>query len=430
VHLSLRKDLIFTVCVTITDAGGKFLETCGNTKMTSAVEITKNKIRTLALLSLGLNLALAVSQYLLYLFSRSNAVFAGSIHSLTDTVGGAVVVLGIYLSERKSEHFPWGLYKLENISAIILAGMILISSYWLVLRIIEPLPMSQRNLDVTLFILFLLTIPILLFAKYESRKAAALNSPALIADAKHWKMDLAPFAVVIFGIAASTLSYPVLDRLAAVLILILVLKSGFIILKDSVKSLLDASVDKATLNEIERTVKEFPQVTEIISVNARNSGRFIFAYLYLRLSLKRLKDAHEIAHSIEKELKERVPFVERVIIHYAPETKDYKRYAVGLANREGKISEHFGRAPFVALWDKRADDGSVLKQEVIENPYLNMEKGKGIKLAEMLTEMGVDIVYSKEEFTGKGPEYVLSGAEAEMRKTDDDTLSDLIEIAA
>jgi len=72
----------------------------------------------LAALSLGLNIFLTASKYLLYLFTNSSALLAETVHSLTDVIGSPMVIGGIYLSEKKSEKFPWGLYKVENIAAV------------------------------------------------------------------------------------------------------------------------------------------------------------------------------------------------------------------------------------------------------------------------------------------------------------------------
>lgn len=380
----------------------------------------------LAALSLCLNTSLTALKYLLFLLTGSYAILAETVHSLTDVIGSVLVVGGVHLSERKTKQFPWGLYKVENLAAVLSAGFIFVSAYEISRRVIGS-PVSEiRNLDLALTGLFLMAVPVLLFARYEAKKARAINSPALIADAAHWKSDVAPLAVVAVGITGTWLSYRIMDKLAAATVLFLVVKAGYGILKNSMKSILDASVDRPTLNEIEDVVKGFPQVREVAALHARNSGRYIFVHLDLRLSLKRLKDAHNISDEIEKMVKERVPFVERVIIHYEPEVKGYKRFAVGLENREGMLSEHFGGAPFIALWDKRTGDPAITNREVLENPFKDMEKGKGIKLAEMLVEKGADIIYTKEDFTGKGPEYVLSDAEVEVRKTDLKAIDDLI----
>jgi len=380
----------------------------------------------LAALSLWLNIFLTASKYLLYLFTNSSAILAETVHSLTDVIGSLMVIGGIYLSEKKSEKFPWGLYKVENIAAVFSAGFIFLSAYEIAKMIYHPSTEGMRNLDVTLMALFLMALPIIFFARYEARRAKELNSPSLIADAENWRMDIAPLAVVAVGITGARLSYPFMDRISAFVVLLLVIKAGYGILKDSMRSLLDASVDSETLNKIKDVIRMFPQVKEISSLHARNSGRFIFVTIDLGLSLKRLKDAHEIANSIEMEIKDRISFVERVLIHYEPEKKDYQRYAVGLAQSEGEVSDHFGSAPFIALWDKRVSDGMVLSQEILENPFLDIEKGKGIRLAEFLVGKGIDTLYTREDFEGKGPGYVFSDADVEVRRIDLKTLKEMI----
>lgn len=377
-----------------------------------------------AALSLGLNALLATVKFVLYPVTGSSAILAEAVHSLTDVAGSLIVISGLYLSERRSERFPWGLYKIENFVAVISSALIFFTTYEIARMIFMPVS-ELKNLDIGMAAIFLMALPNLVFYKYESRFAKALNSPSLTADAENWKMDTLSLIVVGAGVIGARLGYPVMDRIAAVLVLLVVVRSGYGILKGSVKSLLDASVDQPTLNRMRNIIQGFGQVKEVVELTARNSGRFIFVTAVLRLAAKRLHEAHGIADAMEQKIKDHIPCVERVMIHYEPEEKAYRRYAVPLSNREGDISEHFAKAPFIALWDKRLD-GTVSTPEVLENPFLNLEKGKGIQLAELLVEKGVDILYTKEDFKGKGPEHVLSGAEVEVRKTELKALDEMI----
>lgn len=383
--------------------------------------------KRLALLSLSLNLSLAAAKYFLYLYGGSAAVLAEAAHSLTDVVGSLLVIGGIALAEKKSKRFPWGLYKAENLAAVLSSLLIFFSAYEIAAMIYRPSTEGLRNLDNTLLALLVMAVPVLLFSRYEAKKAAAINSPSLMADAEHWRTDLAPLAVVAAGIAGARLSFEVADSIAATLVLILVVRAGYGILKDSLKSLLDASVDNETLDRMREVVRSFPQIKEPLSIQARNSGRFIFVEISVILSLTRLKEAHEIALALERDIKGRISFVERVIVHYEPERKEFIRYAAPLADREGVVSEHFAKAPLVALWDERILDGAVVHQEFLENPFVQLEKGKGIKLAEFLVTMKVDVLYTKELFEGKGPEYVFADAGIEIRKTGARNLNNLME---
>ncbi|MDI6917994.1 MAG: cation diffusion facilitator family transporter, partial [Thermoplasmatales archaeon] len=353
--------------------------------------------RKVAACSTLLNLFLTLAKGGLAIFSGSAAVLAETIHSLTDVIGSLAVLTGIIISRKKSPDFPWGLYKVENIVAIITAFFILFMAYEVGKNTLLSGTKEITNINISLVALFLMIIPIFLFVRYEKKKAAEHNSPSLLADAKHWITHIASMSVVIIGLAGSMV-YPYADKIAAVIIILFILKAAYDISKDSVKSLLDASVDTKTLEKIRGIINSFKDVEEVTALNARNSGSFIFVHLDLRFSVKKLKEAHQIAEVIEEAIREEIPFVERVTIHYEPEKKDYMRYAVPLANREGDISEHFGEAPFIALWDKKISDGVILSQKILENPFSKMEKGKGIRLAELLVEKGVDILYAKKHF--------------------------------
>lgn len=376
--------------------------------------------------SFGLNLLLTLAKYLLHLMTGSAALLAEAVHSLTDVVGSLMVLGGIHLAGKKSARFPWGLYKAENLAALLSAGLILVSGYEIGRTILSPSTAGMQHLDMTLALLFLMALPIILFSRYEHRVARELNSPSLMADAENWRTDLAPLAIVAAGIAGVRFSHAYLDRIAALAVLVLIVKAGFEIARDSVKSLLDASVDRGTIDTMTRIVTGFPEVSEVVSLTARNSGRYIFVDMAVRLSLKRLKEAHGTVNRMEREIRAQIPFVEKVTIHYEPAAKESLRYAALLATRGGELSEHFGAAPFVALWHERIKDGAVMARDIVKNPFLAEEKGKGIRLAEFLAAQKVDILYCREDFAGKGPVYVFSDAEIEVRNPGAGTLDELI----
>jgi cation diffusion facilitator family transporter len=381
--------------------------------------------KRVALSSIFLNIVLFCAKGGIALLSGSTAVLAETIHSFTDITGSLAIWVGITISLKKSPSFPWGLYKVENVAAIISSFFIVLMTYEVGRNIFSSGAKGITNVSASMAVLLLMTIPIFLFARYEKKKALELNSPSLRADAQHWMADIAPIGVVIAGLAGAMI-YPHADKIASIVIIIFVLKSVYRIAKDSMKSLLDASVDAATIEKMRLIVGRFKEVEKITELNARNSGRFIFVLLNVRLSVKKLKEAHEIADTIEREIKKEISFVDRVTIHYEPWEKEFVRYAVPLEKKEGEISEHFGSAPYIAFWNKNFSNGTVMSPEVMENPFVNMERGKGIKLAEFLIEHGVNVLYAKKPFEHKGPEYVFSNAEVEIRITDLRNLEDVI----
>ncbi len=381
--------------------------------------------KKVALYSTLLNVVFLFLKSSLAVLSGSAAIMAEAIHSFTDVIGSLTVLMGISISKRKSPSFPWGLYKVENIAAIVSAFFVLLMAYELGRNIFSPEAKEIANRTISVAVLSLMTVPVFLFAKYEKNKAKGLNSPGLLADAQNWMADIAPLGIVIIGFVSSAI-YPSTDKIASAIIILFIVKAGYDIVKNSVKSLLDASVDAETIKKMRMIVNSFSEVEEITELNARNSGSFIFVLLNLRLSLKKLKEAHDTADRIEWAIKKEIPFVDRVTIHYEPEKREFIRYAVSISNREGTLSKHFGSAPLIAFWTEKISDRNVLSREILDNPFLHIEKGKGLRLAEYLVERKVDVLYLKKPFEGKGPEYVFSNSEVEVRITDKETIKQLM----
>jgi len=73
----------------------------------------------------------------------------------------------------------------------------------------------------------------------------------------------------------------------------------------------------------------------------------------------------------------------------------------------------------------RLQDHTIQEEKILRNPYLNEEKGKGIKVSEWLLQNGVDTVYTRKTFDGKGPSYVFSNADVEVIITEDKTIDEI-----
>lgn len=168
-------------------------------------------------------------------------------------------------------------------------------------------------------------------------------------------------------------------------------------------------------------------VTEILWLTGRNAGRFCFLEADVRLRTLDLKKAEKISMKIEQEIRQQVPLIERVLIHYQPYARSCLNIAVPLADTIGKVSTHFGDAPYFAFIVFRLVDGWIVRQEIMPNPNTEIPKAKGISVAEWLVEQKVDIIVAKEDLgIKKGPSYVFADAGVECKVTDHEDLSIII----
>jgi cation diffusion facilitator family transporter len=383
-------------------------------------------LSTIAFFSTLLNILVAGTKGILAWLSGSSALLADTIHGFSDTFASLLVLVGIWLSKRKPKAFPWGLYKVENFVALVSAGLIFFAGYEIVHYVFKAeQTLSLGHFYCSFFGLLAIILAISVFSRFEAKKAKAFNSPSLLADASHWYSDVASTALVLLALLGSRVGYPILDRLAALIMVGFIAKVGWDILRDSMKTLLDASVDPNTLHQIRDVILRLPQVKEIKSLQARNSGRFVFVRTELVFGIKKFSQAHQISEEIEKAILEEIPQVDKVTIHYEPVKKDFLTYAVPVEEDKHKISKHFGDAPYFYLIRMNLKDQTIQEEKILRNPYLKEEKGKGIKVSEWLVQNGVDTVYSRKIFDGKGPSYVFSNAEVGVVMTEDGTIDEI-----
>jgi cation diffusion facilitator family transporter len=358
--------------------------------------------------------------------SGSSALLADTIHGLSDTFASLLVLSGIWLSKKKAENFPWGLYKVENFVALFSSALIFFAAFEIVHSAFrEKAGLQLDNLLTSFWGLTGIIIGIGFFAYYEKKEARRLNSPSLRADASHWHSDIASTAIVFLALFGSWLGYPVIDRIGALVMVVFIGKAGWGILKDSMRTLLDASVAPETLEKIREVIRHFEQVREIKAIQARNAGRYIFVYARLVFKTKKFAQAHHLSEEIEKEIRKELPLVDRMVVHYEPEQKDFRILAIPVINDKRTLSEHFGEAPFFYLVRMRHPDKRILEEKILGNPYLHEEKGKGIKVSEWLLENGVDTVFTRKPFDGRGPSYVFSSSEVEVWVTNGKTVEEI-----
>jgi cation diffusion facilitator family transporter len=264
------------------------------------------------------------------------------------------------------------------------------------------------------------TVP-MAFSVYEMRIATELNSPSLKADAQEYRVHVFSSGIVFLALIGQIVGLPV-DRYAALVIVVLIAKTGWELLSDGMRVLLDASLDSETLDQVRAIIDAEPTVTEVRSLVGRNAGRYRFLEADVALRVDDLEKAHAASERIERRIRADVPHVERVQLHVEPQVRTHVRYAVPLADAAGTTSEHFGEAPYFGLVTVRVADGQVEQREILVNPYQEVDKAKGIRVGEWLVSLKTDVVLLREDVRGKGPAYVFGDANIETRLTEAETL--------
>ena len=342
-----------------------------------------------------------------------------------DVFASLAVLAGLLISKRRSRSFPYGLYKVENLASVIIALLIFIAGYEIAHQALFGSTGALRNVPVAALGIALAGLIGYLFSLYERRLGRETGSPTLLADSKHFQADMLTSAVVLIAVLGDLLRLP-LDRLGAAVIVVFIVHAGWGLLVDGMRVLLDASLDQETLAKVRDVIAADPRVASIRSLTGRNSGRYRFLEAEVTLRLHDLETAHKASQELEAAIRAQVPHVDRVLIHYEPEQKDIWRWAVPLANEKGEVSAHLSQSPLFALVELRRSTGQAEVQETLANPYLGVEKQRGIRVAEFLVGQGIDGLALKGTLEGKGPEYVFASKGVEVLPTERASLAEVV----
>ncbi|MBN2295647.1 MAG: cation diffusion facilitator family transporter [Pirellulales bacterium] len=375
--------------------------------------------------SIAVNVGLIGLDSLVAVASGSLAVGAEVVHNGVDLLSAIGVLVGIKLAVHKSKRFPYGLYKLENMIAVVIAMLIFLTAYGIAHQAIFG---NHSETTPSWWMFAALTVATAvpaIFSYFELKVGRAAKSPALIADAKEYQVHVLTTGVALAALTGEYFRLQV-DRFAALLIVIPVLKTGWELLYEGTRVLLDASLDQKTLNAIRDVVVSEPMVVEVGAVTGRNAGRFRFVEITAVLRGNNLEKADQAAHRMEKRIRGRLPNVERVQIHVDPNQSDRLHCAVPLADRQGTVAGHFSAAPFFAIVTVNSSDGKLEPARIMENPHRWVKQAKGIRTAEWLVKQKIDIAVLPTGMDEKGPLYVFGDAAVTIHRSDAPMLSEAI----
>lgn len=389
-------------------------------------------VRAIALAAFLLNVALAAAKAVVAASSSSIALTASVVDSATDAAASLAVYVGVLLSTKKTKQFPLGLYKIENLVSVVVALFIFIAGYEIARMILSTRGIQERPTSTTAVVLLAAaTVSVFVFGRFALARGKKTGSPTLVAEGKHRQVDALSTAVVLvfaglsrFGIHPSIAGVS-LDKVAAAIVLIFVLRAGWELLSDGMRVLLDATLDHQVLASVKELISSEPAVTEVKDLVGRSAGRFRFIQARVALRVTDLDKAHSVVDRIEKSIRTHIEHVERVVIHYEPHQGTTDLVAVPLNKDRETVSDHLGEAPFFAFLHRSKKDGGYSLLRIENRPDTGSGRGKGIRVAEWLTKQKVDLLLVPEHLTHEGPKYVFANAGVRVEETAASSVSEL-----
>ncbi len=296
----------------------------------------RNKlVKTAAYIAIGGNLLLAALKIAFGLRTGSLAVLGDGIDSSSDVaIALMTLAVGFIISQPSDKEHPWGHSRAETLATIVLAFIIMIAGFQLCISAIQKLfsgELTQIPPPLTLAVtgVSILGKLALAFSQYTLGKKS--GSAMIMANAKNMTNDIFISSSVLVGLAASILlKLPFLDPLAGFIVSLWVMKSAVEIFSDLRMELMDGNADDQLYRDLFTAVKSVTGAGNPHRARIRKMASLWDIDLDIEVDGRMcVREAHEIAEAVAREIKCRIPDVYDVMVHVEP-------------SGQGEHSEQFG----------------------------------------------------------------------------------------
>ena len=290
--------------------------------MTEASRYTE--VRTVLVRTFFLNLGVAIIKILLGHATGTISMLSDGYHSLTDGASNIAAIIGLRVARKPPDaNHPYGHRKFETLAAGTIALFLAIIMVEVGQAAYDRFRSgSAAHVSLLSFVVMIVTLAVnVAVVRYERRAGHRLSSEMLLADARHTQSDVLTSCAVIAALAATALGYPMLDPVAALVIVGFIGYAGFDIARDAARVLSDQRV--ISEDDVRAVVQSVPRVLGSHHIRSRGTPDHVFLDLHIWMDgAMPLTDAHAISHTVKDLLMERYPQIADAIIHIEPPPKE------------------------------------------------------------------------------------------------------------
>lgn len=278
------------------------------------------------------NAALVALKLIAGVWGRSSALVADGIHSLTDFITDVIVLVFVKLSGKpRDKVHSYGHGKFETLATLIIGVFLTVAGIGLLVSGVRKI-ISSLNGEMlpepTWLAFAVATASIVvkeILYRYTVKVGRKVESDATIANAWHHRSDAISSLGTMAGIGGAILlgdDWRILDPLAAVLVSIFIIKSGYDIIRPAINELLEGALPEKQSAEISGLIGSVNGVKGFHNLRTRKIGNAIAVDVHVKMDGKLLlEEAHDIATLVEERIRDRFGKESIVNIHMEPEKK-------------------------------------------------------------------------------------------------------------
>lgn len=270
-------------------------------------------------LSITSNALVIVTKIIAGMVSGSISIISEAIHSLSDFLASVLTFFAVTRSaEPADKEHPFGHGKYEDMSGFIEGGLIIFAGFFIIFESVKKLLQGyslESESMLGIYVMAFAVVANFLVSRYLFFVAKKSDSVSLLADAEHLSTDIFSSLGVLIGLVLIKITGIVaLDPIIALIVALIILKTGFSISKETLNNLLDGSLPSEDIAKIEEILKKNSVIKGYKNIKGRKSGQYKEVELTLLFNPDmKISCAHNICDQIENEIKKNLGQVSTTI---------------------------------------------------------------------------------------------------------------------
>jgi len=270
------------------------------------------------------NAVLSFLKIVIGFLSGSLAVVGDGIDSATDILTSLLTLWVARIIEKPPDaRHPYGHGRAETIATRIVSFIIFYAGLQLGISSVQSIISGTESSLPSSLAVYVTVLSIgakLFLAYYKFKVGKKEKSSMLIADSKNMRNDVVLSVTVLAGLfLAYLLNFPVLDKYVALAVSVWIIKVAIEIFFEENTELMEGVPETDTYGEIFDAVQNVKGAHNPHRTRIRKIGTFIVIDLDIEVDGKiTVSEGHEIAKTVEEEIKRVVDNVYDVLIHVEP----------------------------------------------------------------------------------------------------------------
>lgn len=285
------------------------------------------QVRRVLWIVLLLNLVVALAKFVYGVITSSASMQADGIHSVFDSLGNVVGLVGITIALRPADAgHPYGHFKFETFASLFIGVLLVFAAFEVGSSAVSSLMRGEHNAQVTpvSYVVMVGTLVInVAVTCYERRQGKRLDSEILLADAGHTLSDAFVSMGVIVGLALVQLGIPVADSIMALVVMVAIVATALSVFRTAFETLSDEA--RIPDDELRAVIESIDGVRDAHRIRTRGTQADVYADFHILVDPEMTVAAsHELADRVEEEVERAYPNVKDILVHIEPDDERHR----------------------------------------------------------------------------------------------------------